>query len=137
MAVFGALYTARVTTATLHALVGIPTPPGTIDRLAAAVGSGAGTRVAAGVPPTAHAAIIHAARAGTATGLNDVLLAAAVFAALGAIAGFAFGPDQARQSPADPAASELFARSAPALDRARSETSAGPTLVGLGEQQSK
>lgn len=45
----------------------------------------AGTRVAA--------AVTHAARAGTAGGLNNVLLAAAAFAALGAIAGFAVGPD--------------------------------------------
>ena len=43
--------------------------------------------------------VTHAARAGTASGLNDVLLAAAAFAALGAIAGFAYGPDPARQPP--------------------------------------
>jgi EmrB/QacA subfamily drug resistance transporter len=97
VAVLGALYT----TATLHALAGLPAPPAAAHRLAAAVASGAGTRVAAAVPPAARAAVTHAARAGTASGLNDVLLAAAAFAALGAIAGFAYGPDPARRpSPA-------------------------------------
>src|SRR6266481_6610974 len=74
-------------------LAGLPAPPGAAHRLAAAVASGAGTRVAALVPPAARAAVTHAAHAGTASGLNDVLLAAAVFAALGAVAGFAYGPD--------------------------------------------
>jgi hypothetical protein len=55
----------------------------------------------------------HAARAGTASGLNDVLLAAAVFAALGAVAGFAFGPDAARQPPPVPVPGELPVPSAP------------------------
>jgi hypothetical protein len=112
VAVFGALYASRVTTATLHDLAGLPAPPGTVHRLAAAVASGAGTRVARGVPPTARAAVIHAAHAGTASGLNDVLLAAAAFAALGAIAGFAFGPDPARQPPPSPANGELSANAA-------------------------
>jgi EmrB/QacA subfamily drug resistance transporter len=102
VAVLGALYTSRVTTATLHALAGLPAPPGAAHRLAAAVASGAGTRVAAAVPPAARAAVTHAARAGTATGLNAVLLAAAAFAALGAVAGFAFGRDPARQPPSSP-----------------------------------
>src|SRR5262249_40372407 len=73
VAVLGALYTSRVTTATLHALAGLPAPPGAAHRLAAAVASGAGTRVAAVVPPAARAAVTHAARAGTASALNDVL----------------------------------------------------------------
>jgi hypothetical protein len=79
VAVLGALYASRVTTATLHALAGLPAPPGAAHRLAAAVASGAGTRVAAAVPAAARAAVTHAARAGTASGLNDVLLAAAAF----------------------------------------------------------
>jgi hypothetical protein len=99
VAVLGALYASRVTAATLHALAGLPAPPGTVHRLADAVASGAGARVATEVPPAARAAVSHAAHAGTAIGLNDVLLAAAAFAALGAIAGFAFGPDPARQPP--------------------------------------
>jgi EmrB/QacA subfamily drug resistance transporter len=65
VAVLGALYASRVTTATLPALAG---PPGAVHRLAAAVASGAGTRVAAVVPPAARAAVTHAARAGTASG---------------------------------------------------------------------
>ena len=50
VAVLGALYASRITTATLHALAGLPAPPGAADRLAAAVASGAGTRVAAARP---------------------------------------------------------------------------------------
>src|SRR6185312_3026817 len=107
VAVFGALYASRVTAATLHELAALPAAPGTVHRLAAAVASGAGTRVAAAVPPAARAAVTHAAHAGTASGLNDVLLAAAAFAALGAIAGFAFGPDPATQPPAIPAPGQL------------------------------
>jgi EmrB/QacA subfamily drug resistance transporter len=118
VAVFGALYTSRVTTATLHALAGLPAPPGTVHGLAAAVASGAGIRVAAAVPPEAHAAVAHAAHAGTASGLNGVLLVAATFAALGAIAGFAFGPDAVRQPPPSPALGELSAQS-PATTNAR------------------
>ena len=124
VAVLGALYASRVTTATLHALAGLPAPPGAAHRLAAAVASGAGTRVAAAVPPAARAAVTHAARAGTASGLNDVLLAAAAFAALGAIAGFAFGPDPARQPPPSPAPGELSAQPAPAQHQA--QRPAGP-----------
>src|SRR6516162_5562090 len=111
VAVLGALYASRVTTATLHALADLPAPPGAAQRLAAAVASGAGTRAAAAVPPVARAAVTHAARAGTASGLNDVLLAAAAFAALGVIAGFGFGPDPAGQPPAIPAPGELSTQS--------------------------
>ncbi len=128
VAVFGALYASRVTTATLHDLAGLPAPPGAIQRLAAAVASGAGTRVAAVIPPAGRAAVTHAARAGTASGLNSVLLAAAAFAALGAVAGFAFGPDPARQPPPSAAPGELTAQSAPPQRQARvprgSETTA-------------
>jgi hypothetical protein len=75
------------------------------------------------VPPAAHAAVTHAAvthaaRAGTASGLNDVLLAAAAFAALGAVAGFAYGPDPAKQPMSGPAQGELSAQSPPAQHQA-------------------
>jgi hypothetical protein len=107
VAVLGAIYTAHVNTTTLHALADQPTiPPDATDRLAAAVASGAGARVSDMVPPAIHDAVAHAAQAGTATGLNDVLLAAAAFAAVGAIAGFAFGPDPARRPPPSPAPGE-------------------------------
>jgi pimeloyl-ACP methyl ester carboxylesterase len=66
----------------------------------------------------ARAAVTHAARAGTAGGLNNVLLAAAAFAALGAIAGFAVGPDPARQPPPSPAPGELSAESTAAQHQA-------------------
>src|SRR3954447_25308402 len=72
VAVLGALYASRVTAATRHELVGLPAPPGTVHRLAAAVASGAGVRVGALVPPSARAAVTRAAHAGTASGLNDV-----------------------------------------------------------------
>jgi hypothetical protein len=127
VAVLGALYASLVTTATLHALAGLPAPPGAARRLAALVASGAGTRVAAAVPPAARAAVAHAAAAGTASGLNDVLLAAAAFAAVGAVAGFAYGPDPARQPPPNPAAGDngdLAARPLPA--RHQAQRSAGP-----------
>jgi hypothetical protein len=119
VAVFGALYASRVTAATLNALTGLPAPPGAARRLAAAVASGAGTRVAAAVPPAARAAVTSAARAGTASGLNDVLLAAAAVAAVGAVAGFAFGRDPARQPPPGPAPAGL---PAPARQTAGPET---------------
>jgi EmrB/QacA subfamily drug resistance transporter len=111
VAVLGALYASRVTTATLHDLAGLPASPDTVNRLAAAVASGAGTRVAAVVPAAARDVVTHAARAGTASGLDDVLLAAAAFAALGAIVGFAYGPDPARRPPSSPAPGELPAQS--------------------------
>src|SRR4051794_22588441 len=149
VAVLGALYASRVGTATLHALAGLPAPPGAVHplaapvaarartpgtaprparagrpappgavpRLAAAVASGAGPRVAAAVPPAARGAVTHAAHAGTASGLNDVLLAAGAFAAIGAIAGFAFGPDPVRQPPVSPGG--LSAPSVPTQQQAR------------------
>jgi EmrB/QacA subfamily drug resistance transporter len=94
VAVFGALYASRVTKATVENLAGLPGPPGTAHRLAAAVASGGGTRVAGAVPPSLRANVAHAAHAGTARGLNDVLIAAAAFAALGAIVAFTYGPDR-------------------------------------------
>ena len=127
VAVFGALYASRVTTATLHALAGLAAPPGAAHRLAAAVASGAGTRVAAAVPAAARTAVTHAARAGTASGLNDVLLAAAAFAALSAIVGFAYGPDPARQPPPSPAPGDHGALSAqPAPAQHQDQRPAGP-----------
>jgi hypothetical protein len=50
--------------------------------------------------------------AGTASGLNDVLLAAAAFAAVGAVVGFAYGPDPARRTSAIPASDEFSAGAA-------------------------
>jgi EmrB/QacA subfamily drug resistance transporter len=105
VAVFGAIYASRVTAATLHDLAGLPASSDTVHRLAAAVGSGAGTRAAALSPPGVRSAVTHAARAGTASGLNSVLLAAAAFAALGAIVAFTMGADPAK-SPLTDAAPE-------------------------------
>jgi hypothetical protein len=94
---------------------------------AAAVASGAGTRVAAVVPAAGRSAVTHAAAAGTASGLHDVLLAAAAFAALGAIAGFAYGPDPARQPPANTAPGDHGALSAqPPPVQHQAQQPAGP-----------
>ena len=127
VAVIGALYASRVNSATLAALTGLPASPDQIQRLAAAVASGAGATVARLVPPAARAAVAHAAHAGTATGLNEVLLAAAAFAALAAIAGFAFGPDPAKPSPPTLAPGEA----SPHLDRDQPRTGrpAGPATT--------
>jgi hypothetical protein len=123
VAVLGALYTAHVNTATRDALANqAMIPPDATDGLAAAVASGAGARVADMVPPAIHDAVAHAAQAGTATGLNHVLLAAAGFAAVGAIAGFAFGPDPARRPPPSPTQGELPAQTVPAQHLAGPET---------------
>ena len=85
--------------------------------------------------------LTHAAQAGTASGLNDVLLAAAAFAALGAVAGFAYGPDPTRQPPPRPAPGGLRGRIqlsvAPSINkglggtvhRSRSATAADPQPV--------
>jgi hypothetical protein len=127
VAVLGVIYASRVTAATLHAAAGLPAPPGAAARLAAAVASGAGIRVAATVPPAARAAVTHAARAGTARGLNDVLLAAAAFAALAAIAGFAFGPDPARQPPPSPVPGKLPSQTTPAQHQAQRPARPGTT----------
>ena len=90
VAVLGALFSVRVTTNTLHALAAAPVAPGAARLLASATGSGAGTRVASALPAASRAAVSHAAAAGTASGLNDVLLTAAGIAAVGAVAAFAF-----------------------------------------------
>src|SRR5207247_684127 len=87
-------------------------------------GIGLGVASTVVVPPAARPAVTHAARAGTASGLNDVLLAAAAFAVLGAIFGFAYGPDPARQPPPSPASGELSAQPAPAQHQA--QRPAGP-----------
>jgi predicted MFS family arabinose efflux permease len=100
VAVFGALYASRVSIDTLHNLTSMHVPSALARRVAAAAASVAGTRVADGVPARARATVSLAAHAGTASGLNDVLLAAAAFAVVGAIAGFAFGPDRAPEAPA-------------------------------------
>ena len=113
VAVLGALYASRVATATRHHLAGLAIPASTVHHLAAAVASGAGTRVAPAVPPAARAAVTHAAHAGTASGLNDVLLAAAAFAAVGAIAGYTYGPRPAKHTPPNAAPARLSVQTDP------------------------
>jgi EmrB/QacA subfamily drug resistance transporter len=109
VAVFGALYASRVASATLHHLAALPASAGAAHRLALAVASGAGTRVADSLPPTIRAHVAYAAHAGTATGLDTVLLAAAAFAAVGAVVALGFGPDPAQQTTKTPAPGELSA----------------------------
>src|SRR6185369_11902522 len=82
------------------------------------VGTATGVAVLGALYASRVTAVTHAARAGTASGLNDVLLAAAAFAALGAIAGFAYGPDPAKQPMSGPAPGEPSAQSPPAQHQA-------------------
>ncbi|MFI5898230.1 MFS transporter [Actinoplanes sp. NPDC051513] len=119
VAVLGALYASRVTAATQHALTDSPVPPDVVHRLAAAVASGAGTRVASEFPPALRAGVTYAASAGTAGGLNYVLLAAAAFALIGAVVGFAYGPDHTGKPPHSPAPGGQAARPAPAQHQAQ------------------
>ena len=76
------------------------------------------------VPPAIHDAVAHAAQTGTAAGLNHVLLAAAAFAVVGAIVGFAFGPDPTGRPPQSPTPGELSAQTVPAPHLAGPDTTA-------------
>jgi EmrB/QacA subfamily drug resistance transporter len=114
VAVLGALYASQVAAATGQAMASVPVPAEAAHRIAAAVASGAGVRVAAQVPPALRAEVAHAARAGTAGGLNHVLLVAVAFALLGAIAGFAFQRGSDKRALSGPASGELSGRSAAA-----------------------
>jgi hypothetical protein len=69
-----------------------------------------------------RAAVIRAAHAGTASGLNDVLLAAAAFAALGAIVAFSMGAGSVKRSPRSGVRDELPGEPDPVPREARTET---------------
>ena len=79
------------------------------------------------VAPAARSTIAHAARAGTASGLNDVLLVTAAFAATAAIAGFAFGRDPAKQPPPPHPAGKLVPQPDPYQQPAQRPAGPGTT----------
>ena|SRR5690348_8715803 len=90
VAVLGALDASRVTTATQRALAELPVPLDAVHRLTAAIASGAGTRVATEVPPAPPRRDNSSCPHRYGRRLNGVLLAAAAFALLGTVVGFAY-----------------------------------------------
>jgi EmrB/QacA subfamily drug resistance transporter len=83
----GALLQARVTTRVedaLHGVSGID-----VSRVAHSVATGSTKQAIASAPPAARAAIAHAARTAFVSGLNEILLVAAIVAFAGAVLGFA------------------------------------------------
>jgi EmrB/QacA subfamily drug resistance transporter len=77
VAALGAIFTHRTSSAATSDLAGSGTPS-QIGKLAEAIASGAGTKVTAAVPEPMRAALGHAARAATASGLNSVLFVGAL-----------------------------------------------------------
>lgn len=73
VAILGALFQHRATDVAVSRLAGA-VPATHVHQLADAVGGGAGSRVAAGVPAPVRAAVAEAARAATASGMNTVLV---------------------------------------------------------------
>lgn len=71
----GALFAARAAAGTVHELTaGRSFPVGPARRIGAAVGQGAGNRVVPAVPVSVRPLVEHAARVGTTTGINAVLV---------------------------------------------------------------
>ncbi len=85
VAVLGAVFQHRVTGRMSEALAGLPADPQQADRLSHAVGDGAGVRVAAAVPEQLRPAVAAASRTATAAGIDTVLIAGALFAAVAAL----------------------------------------------------
>lgn len=89
VAVLGAIFQHQVTQQAADRLADAGVPSGRARAAADAIGSGAGVHVADGLPAPARAGLVHIAKAATASGLDDVLvaggiavIAAAVVAAL-------------------------------------------------------
>ncbi|WP_217555797.1 MFS transporter, partial [Streptomyces sp. GbtcB6] len=80
VAVLGSVFQRRVTDAMSDRLAATGLPHDTVATLSEAVGSGAGTRAAAGVPGPLRPAVAEAARVATASGLDDILRIGAVAA---------------------------------------------------------
>lgn len=116
----GAVFTNRAATTVTDHLAGAPTPPAAeIHALSTQVANGAGARVAAAAPPALRPVVDAAARAGTISGLNLILLLAGVAAALAAIAGLVFSrTDNPR-------------RDQPGIDSGRSARRPGPIGLSL------
>lgn len=112
----GAVFTNRATTTMTDHLGGIPALPAAgIHALSAQVANGAGIRVAAAVPPELRPAVDAAARAGTISGLNLILLLAGVAAALAAIIGLVFSRAHKAQATTPTTLAETTAAPKPQL----------------------
>ncbi len=87
IAALGAILQARVTSSVEGSLRGVRGV--NVAQVAHAVSTGATKKMIAAAPPSARAAIGHAARSAFISGLNDILLVAAIVSFAGAAAGFA------------------------------------------------
>jgi EmrB/QacA subfamily drug resistance transporter len=88
VAILGALFQHRATDDMASRLADARVPQGQAEAIADAVGSGAGVRVADTAPEPVRAALAAAARAATATGLNEILLGGAIVAGIAAVVAF-------------------------------------------------
>jgi MFS family permease len=86
VAVWGVLFQARVSAEFGDRLAGSKLPGDAASTLSDAVGSGAGVRVASAVPEPFHGAVIAAAKAAGAAGIDRVSLLGAVAALVAAVA---------------------------------------------------
>jgi MFS family permease len=84
IAALGAIFQARVTDKLTESLASLRLPPGTADKISAAVSSGSAPSIP-GAGPGVHHAIAAAARRAFIDGLNEILIVAAVVAFAGAI----------------------------------------------------
>jgi hypothetical protein len=83
----GAIFQAHVTSTVQDDLRRVPGVDAT--QIAHAVASGSAKQAIAAAPPAARVAIAHAARDAFVSGLNQILVVAAIVAFVGAVAGFA------------------------------------------------
>jgi hypothetical protein len=110
----GALYTNQAQGTATERLAGAPFPDKTIQDLADALGSGAGTLVADHVPKLARGWLTEIAQASSEAGLNAVLFLGGGLAALSAITAFVLIRGNAG-GPPDP--NEYEVEVAPRYDR--------------------
>lgn len=85
VAVLGAVFQHQVTQQASDRLADAGVPSGKAQAAADAIGSGAGTQVADGLPAAARAALAHVAKAATASGLDDVLVAGGIACLVSAV----------------------------------------------------
>jgi EmrB/QacA subfamily drug resistance transporter len=85
VAVLGAVFQHRATGAMARQLAAARVPHGQASRIADAVGSGAGIRVADAAPAALRPALAAAARAATASALDEILIGGAIAAGIAAL----------------------------------------------------
>lgn len=85
VAVLGAVFSRRATDAAQAGLTAEGLPPAQVRAASDAIGAGAGTGVADGLPQPAHDIVAEAARAATAAGLDDTLLLGGITALVAAV----------------------------------------------------